>query len=315
MILSSNAIRQYECGREFVFPLRSLVSVYQGFIIGVTASAFWGLTPIFFKAMSHFDPLETMLHRIVWSAVVMFIYIAFTGRLERMKIALTSWRESLSAFIGGGCIFINWYLFIYAVNTNQIIEASLGYYMYPMMVVALGVFYLKENLSKLEWASVAAAATGLVVKTISSGGVPLIGVTVAITFTIYTLLGKTRQTGPVVGLFVEVIYYTPIAAIILWYMAANGSAVFVSGVTSDIGLALATGLVTVIPLILYIASGRQIGMAIAGLLFYLAPTLHLTVGVLIYNEPFGQLDLLAFGFLWLAVGLLAIPKIYSPRAS
>ncbi|XDZ66130.1 EamA family transporter RarD [Alphaproteobacteria bacterium LSUCC0684] len=289
--------------------------MYQGFVIGVLASVFWGLTPVFFKAMSHFDPLETMLQRIFWSAVVMFIYIVLTGRYQRMKAALKSRRESLSAVIGGGCIFINWYIFIYAVNTGQIIEASLGYYIYPMMVVALGVFYLKESLSRLEWASVAAAATGLLVKTIGSGGVPLIGVTVAITFTIYTLLGKTRQTGPVVGLFVEVIYYMPIAAAILWVMAASGEAVFTSGKPADIGLALATGLVTVIPLILYIASGRQIGMAIAGLLFYLAPSLHLTLGVLIYDEPFGQLDLLAFGFLWLAVVLLAVPKIWRLRAA
>lgn len=302
-------------GEILVFPGRSSVSVYQGFIIGVAASAFWGLTPFFFKAMSHFDPLETLLHRIIWSAVVMFIYIALTGRLQRMMIALKSWRETLSAFIGGGSIFINWYLFIYAVNTNQIIEASLGYYIYPMMVVALGVFYLNESLSKLEWASVIAAVTGLIIKTIASGGVPLIGITVAITFSIYTLLGKTRQTGPVVGLFVEVIYYTPIAAIVLWYMAVNANAAVVSGAASDVGLALATGLVTAVPLILYIASGRQIGMAIAGLLFYLAPSLQLMIGVLIYDEPFGQLDLLAFGFLWLAVGLLAIPKIYRSRAS
>jgi len=289
--------------------------VYQGFIIGVAASAFWGLTPVFFKAMSHFDPLETMLHRILWSAVVMFFYIVLTGRLARMMAALKSWRESLSAFIGGGAIFINWYLFIYAVNTNQIVEASLGYYIYPMMVVALGVFYLKESLTRLEWASVMAAATGLVIKTIASGGIPLIGVTVATTFTIYTLLGKTRQTGPVIGLFVEVIYYMPIAAGVLWYMAMTGQANFASGAGSDMGFALATGFVTVIPLILYITASRQIGMAIAGLLFYLAPTLHLTVGVLIYDEPFGQLDLLAFGFLWLAVGLLAVPKLYQPRSA
>ena len=277
---------------------------YSGFLIGVIASIIWGLTPIFFKMMNQFAPLEVVAHRVVWTLVVMLVLAYFTHRMVRLYHALTTWRELRSIIISGSVMALNWFTFIYAVNADHIIEASLGYYIYPLMVVGVGVFGLGEKLHRLEWLAVGLAFLGVVLKAYENGGAPLVSLTVSCSFTLYTLLNKTRETGPIVGLLAESMVLTPLAVVLLVMLALDGTGRFVLGGSVDTSLALMTGVVTAVPLAMFIASSRAIGIAVSGLLFYLAPTLHLMCGVMIYGEPFTLLDGYAFGLIWLALVVL-----------
>lgn len=282
--------------------------MYHGFMLGILASVTWGITPVFFKAMDDFTTLEVVAHRVVWTMVVMLVFGYFTHRLPRLRLALTTPKELASIVMSSLMVSLNWLVYIYAVASNQIIEASLGYYIYPLMVVAVGVLGLGEKLTRKEALAVTLAFMGVMLKTYEGGGAPLIALIVSASFTIYTLLGKTRNTGPVVGLLAEVIVVVPLALVYLIVLAASGTGQFITGGGANTGLAVFTGVVTALPLAMYIASSRAIGMAIAGLLFYLAPSLQLVIGVMIYDEPFSQLDALAFGFIWLALMVLVWPR-------
>ena len=278
---------------------------YSGFIIGVIASMIWGITPIFFKLMEDFSPQEVVAHRIIWTVAAMMVFAYFSARLPRLIHALKTWREMRSIILSGILMATNWLTFIYSVANDRIVDASLGYYIYPLMVVAVGVFGLGEKLHRLEWLAVSLAFLGVMFKTYENGGAPVIALVVSVTFVGYTLLNKTRETGPVVGLLAEAIILSPIALVFLVFLMMTGEGQFIQGGGINTGLAIATGIVTAVPLALFIASSRAIGIAVSGLLFYLAPTLHLICGVLIYQEPFNRLDAFAFGLIWLALAVLA----------
>ena len=278
---------------------------YSGLLVGVVASTIWGTTPIFFKMMDTFTPIEVVAHRIIWTMAVMMGLAVITTRMPRLWTALTTWRELRSILISSVLMAVNWFTFIYAVSNDLIVEASLGYYIYPLMVVAIGVFGLGEKLHRLEWIAVALAFFGVVLKAYESGGAPVISLVVSTTFVAYTLFNKTRETGPIVGLLAEAIVLTPMAMIFVGYLMSQGQSQFVQAGISPTLLAITTGVVTALPLAMYIASSRAIGIAVAGLLFYLAPSLHLVIGVLIYQEPFSLNDGFAFGLIWLALAVLA----------
>ena len=277
---------------------------YSGFLIGVIASTIWGFTPIFFKLMEDFSPQEVVAHRIIWTVMAMMIFAYFTARLPRLLGALTNGRELRSIIISGCLMALNWFTFIYAVTNDQIVDASLGYYIYPLMVVAVGVFGLGEKLHRLEWLAVILAFLGVMLKTYENGGAPVIALVVSTSFVAYTLLNKTRETGPVVGLLAEAMVLSPLALVFLGLLMSTGEGQFIQGGGINTALAIATGVVTALPLAMFIASSRAIGIAVSGLLFYLAPTFHLICGVVIYQEPFSQLDAFAFGLIWLALAVL-----------
>ena len=288
-------------------------NVVRGWIVGIFASVFWGFTAIFFKQMDAFLPLEIASHRVLWTVVTLAIFGYFTARYARLKDALTNWRELRLMIISALMMGMNWFCFIYAIDSNQIVEAGLGYFIYPLMVVTVGVLFLGEKLGRWEWIAVLLAGIGVIVKTYANDGVPFIALIVAATFTLYTLLGKTRSSGPVVGIWAECIVLLPIVFAYLGYLHFTGEGQFIHGGGSDTLLAVATGPITALPLILYIASSRAIGMAMAGLLFYITPVLHVAVGALIYKEPFGLLDAVAFGVIWIGLTILTISQFLKAR--
>lgn len=283
-------------------------SLYQGLFLGLMASVLWGLNPIFFKQMDAFTALEVVAHRTIWTMLVMLVFVYFMGLLGALRRAFSTPKKLLSIAASGVLISCNWLTFVYAIETDQIVEASLGYYIYPMMVVAVGVFGLGERLTFKEWLAVMLAFIGVMLKTYEGGGLPLIALIVSVSFTLYTLLGKTREDGPIVGLLAEATVIAPVALIFLGVLAVQGSGQFIAGGGVNTGLAIATGVVTALPLVMYIASSRSVGMAIAGLMFYLVPSLQLLIGVGLYGEPFAYLDAVAFGFIWVSLGVLALPR-------
>ena len=284
-----------------------------GMIVGILASAFWGVSAIFFKQMDAFLPLEIASHRVAWTVVCLTIFGCLTARQARLKHALSNWRELSLIMLSAALMGLNWFTFIYAVLSNQIVEAGLGYFIYPLMVVAVGVVFLGEKLGPWEWIVVGLAAIGVALKSFENGGIPVIALTVSATFTLYTLLGKTRNASPVVGIWAECIVLAPLAVgyLILLYMLGEGR--FLLGGAVDTGLAIATGPVTALPFILYITSSRTIGMATAGLLFYITPILHVVVGAVIYKEPFTYFDAAAFAVLWAGLAILTVTKITSDK--
>lgn len=284
-----------------------------GWIVGIFASVFWGFTAIFFKQMDAFLPLEIAAHRVLWTVITLAIFGYFTARYTRLKDVLTNWRELRLIIISASLMGLNWFTFIYAIATNQIVEAGLGYFIYPLMVVAVGVFFLGEKLGRWEWIAVLLAALGVIVKTYANDGIPVIALVVASSFTVYTLLGKTRISGPVVGIWAECIVLAPVVLAYLGYLGMTGQGQFITGGSTDTLLAMMTGPITALPLILYIASSRAIGMAMAGLMFYITPILHVMVGAVIYREPFGLLDATAFGTIWISLGILTASQFMASR--
>ena len=286
---------------------------FSGLIIGIFASSFWGITAIFFKQMDAFLPLEIAAHRVTWTVACLAVFGYFTARYSRLFEALKSWRELRLIMLSAMLMGLNWFTFIYAILSNQIVEAGLGYFIYPLMVVAVGVIFLGERLSPWEWGAVGLAALGVMVKTYENGGVPIIALTVSTSFTLYTLLGKTRSTGPVVGIWAECIVLAPLALGYLGLLYFMGEGRFMFGGVMDTSLAIATGPITAVPLILYITASRAIGMATAGLLFYITPILHVMVGALVYNEPFTYLDAAAFALLWAGLAILTVTQIKAAK--
>ena len=286
-----------------------------GWIVGIFASVFWGFTAIFFKQMHEFLPLEIAAHRVFWTVITLAIFGYFTARYSRLLDALKDWREVRLIIVSAFMMGLNWFTFIYAIATNQIVEAGLGYFIYPLMVVAVGVLFLGEKLGRWEWVAVILAALGVIIKTYANAGVPVIALVVAISFTIYTLLGKTRTCGPVIGIWAECIVLAPIVLGYLGYLYLMGQGAFILGGAGNTILAMMTGPITALPLILYIASSRAIGMAMAGLMFYITPVLHVLVGAVIYQEPFGVLDAAAFGIIWLGLGLLTATQFMKAKSS
>jgi chloramphenicol-sensitive protein RarD len=281
---------------------------FSGLIVGILGSVFWGLAAIFFKQMENFLPLEIVAHRVFWTVILLAIFGLATARYSRLKACFTNWREFWSITLSAGLMALNWFAFIYSVATNQIVEAGLGYFIYPLMVVAVGVVFLREQLSRWEWVAVILAAIGVAIETYENGSLPMIAMTVSISFTGYTLLGKTRSTGPVVGVWAECIVLAPLALAYLCFLFLTGEGQFILGGGIDTSLAIFAGFVTAVPLILYITSSRTIGMATAGLIFYITPVLHVLVGTIIYGEPFTFLDGWAFGIIWIALTILTISQ-------
>lgn len=268
----------------------------------------WGLSPLLFHAMRHFHPLEVTAHRILWSLLLLLLFCWMTGRLPALRMALASRStgtggERWRLMFGAISITCNWLIFVYAVAVGRIVECSLGYFIYPLMMVVASRLFLKERVSGISWCAVCLAAVGVLIKTIAAGVVPLMGLMVATTFVLYTLTGRMRKAGPITGLTAETLFLAPFALCGILIAEAAGLGRMQAGETMDILLVICTGFITVIPLILHITSTRTIGAALTGMLFYLAPSLQLVLGTVLYGEAFHLADAVAFGLIWLAIGL------------
>lgn len=272
---------------------------------GVAAYGIWGLFPLYWKLVEHVPAVQIISHRIVWSFVTLALIGALRLRRRSVETGLQTRRVAIYT-AAAILISINWFLYVYAVNTGFILETSLGYFITPLVNVLLGVIVLRERLRPLQWCAVALAAAGVLHLTFGYGSLPWIAMGLALSFGSYGLVKKKAPLDSLAGLTLETGIVVVPAASYLFAINANGHGAFLhSGVGTDL-LLVGGGPVTVVPLVLFASAVRRVTLTTVGLLQYIAPTIQFFLGVFLYGEPFAGTRLIGFVIVWTACVLFSV---------
>lgn len=290
----------------------SRASVRLGIIYCLATYTWWGLSPSYFKLISHVPPLAVLCHRVVWSAALLAALIGAGGRWGEVGAILRNPRARLWLVATTIFIAINWLVFIYSITTGRLMESSLGFFIGPLVTVLLGVLFLGERLRSAQWVAVALVVLGLVYLSASSGGLPWISIVLSTAFSFYSLIRKRVQVGPLSGLFVETLMLTPLSIAYLCWAHTRESAGSINTPGTWALLAL-SGPVTTIPLIWFIASTKRLPLTTIGFLQYLNPTLQFLTAALVFGEPFVRERAVAFVVIWIAVGLFVVDSVRAAR--
>ncbi|MBI5899511.1 MAG: EamA family transporter RarD [Rhodocyclales bacterium] len=282
-------------------------------LAGISAYVIWGLVPIFFKQIVEIPAVEIIAHRVVWAMLLMTALIGFgRGFGDALRIARQPAQLARIA-LASALVISNWLTFVWGVNNGHIVETSLGYFILPLLNVALGVLVLKERMRKLQWVAVLCAAVGVAIEATRASGLPWIALVLAGTFGIYGLLRKQLPLDAASGLFLETVCMTPLA---LAWLAWSGQGHFGgSGSLSASDLYLvATGPVTAIPLLLFAIAARRLPLSMMAFLQYLAPTLAFLIGVLLYREPLDAQRMLSLAAIWTGLAVYSVDLLKAAAA-
>jgi chloramphenicol-sensitive protein RarD len=285
-----------------------------GILSAALAFLCWGLFPIYFLALGDVAPMQILLHRVLWSLAFLLLVLAFRRQWKWLAIVRQPrvfWSFVASAFL----LSANWLVYIWAVKNGHVIEASLGYFINPLVNIMFGYLLLKERMRPAQWAAIAIAALGVAWLTWQSGTVPWVALFLAASFGGYGLLRKTAALGALEGLSFETMVLFPFAAVWMAWLTVNGENAFLNA-TSDTTrlLLIAAGPTTAIPLLLFATGARKIPLSILGLLQYLSPSLQFVLGVWLFQEAFSSDRLLGFVMIWSALALYAGEGLWRSRS-
>lgn len=280
--------------------------MHSGIFYALGANLCWSLFSIYFKALESIAPLEILLHRMVWSLLFIAGLLVVIGRRDWLRPALKS-RRNLSTFVCSAALLaINWFLYIWAVNVGRVVDASLGYFINPLVNVLLGVLFLHECLRPGQWIAIAIAMAGVLWFTLKLGELPWISLMLAFSFGAYGLIRKTASLGAIEGLAMETLLLFPLAATALLWLISQGQSGFVEASPGIRTLLVLAGPVTSIPLLLFAAGARRLTLTQLGLLQYINPTIQLMLGVWLWHEPFSPARLAGFALIWSALLIYTI---------
>ena len=288
-------------------------TVKTGLMVAVAAYTLWGLFPIYLKLLTIVPPTETIAHRVLWSVPFAAILLTFRRQWSDVWQAIRDKRTLLFLGVASLSISTNWLIYVWAVVNNQILEASLGYFINPLMYVAAGVFVFKERLRRPQLIAVAIACVGVAILTIGSGTFPWIAISLAALFTAYGYIRKTTNVGALPGLFIEVCLLSPIAFLYLLLLASNGTMIFADGVSNLTLTLMFAGPFTVIPLVLFALAARRLQMTTLGFLQYIGPILQFVIG-LAFGEAFTKLHGVTFGLIWISLIIFSLDAVRANRA-
>ncbi|MDB4975769.1 MAG: transporter [Myxococcaceae bacterium] len=285
--------------------------------LGGTIAAFliWGLLPLYLRPLARVSPLEIMSHRVVWSCVLVCAWLTLRGGLPALYRALTTSSTRNRLLLSATLVSVNWLGFVWAASVGRVLDASLGYFINPLVNVLLGVLLLQERLSRLRWVAVGLALLGVVWLAVASGAPPWIALLLAFSFSAYGLIRKLAAVEAVVGLAAETCLLLPFALAYLVWAARSGHAALSSDDTFLCAWLMLGGLVTAVPLALFAFGARRIPYSTVGLIQYLAPSLQFACGVFVLGEPFARTRLVGFGIIWLALALFAAEGLLLPKAA
>ncbi len=286
----------------------------KGVLAMVAACTVWGLSAIYYKLIAHVPPLEVLAHRTVWSFVFFVAVLLAQGRIVALAGAVRQARSLAIVAVAALMISLNWFVFISSVQIGRAVEASLGYYIFPLVSVLLGAVVFRERLDRAQQAAVALAALAVVVLTAGIGVAPWISLVIAVSFGLYGVIKKSLATGPVVSVTAEVLILSPIALVVLWRVHAAGQGAFGTNWV-DSALLAGSGLLTATPLILFSYATRRISLSSVGLVQYLNPTLQFLVATLILNEAFSLWHAIAFAMIWTALAVYSAAAWRQDRAA
>ena len=286
-----------------------------GLAFGLTAYGLWGLAPLFWHELGHVPALEVLGHRIVWGLVFFGLYATATGKARAVLAVLGDAKVRLRLATTAALVGFNWFVFVYAVMTDRVLDASLGYFINPLLSVALGRFVLGEKLDRWQWIAVGLAAAGVAVVATSAEGVPWISLVLAGSFGLYGLLRKTTKAPALVGSTFETLVLAPPALAWLVWLAAHGQGhAFTGDGWTDI-LLMGTGPVTAIPLLLFVHAAQRLPLSVVGFLQYLAPTLQFALAVMVFGEQLQSQKLAAFALVWAGLAVFSVAATVRHRSA
>lgn len=279
------------------------------FLHGVLAFTLWGCFPVYFKIVQDASPDEILAHRIIWSAVMLLAILHLSRRFRTLKQTLASRRLRSGLLLSSLIIALNWLVFIWAVNNQRTLQASLGYFICPLINCLFGYLFYGERLSPLQKFALVFAIAGVSIPLLALGRIPWISLCLAVSFALYGTLRKKYQADPIAGLCVETLILTPVALLWLVWLAAGGQIAFGAlGTTFSIYLVMA-GLITSLPLVLFASAANHIPLTAVGFLQYIAPSLQFLLAVFAFGEAFAVNDALSFAFIWTGLLIYSIDQV------
>jgi chloramphenicol-sensitive protein RarD len=272
-----------------------------GILYAALAYIAWGLFPLYFKQVADVPSLEVVMHRTLWSLVFVFGVLMVRRQWSWMGTVLRQ-PKVLAAFVLSAMLLSgNWLTYVWAVQNQHVVDASLGYFILPLVNVALGFVFLRERPRSGQWMAVAVAAAGVLWLAVQAGRLPWIALVLALSFGFYGLLRKVAVLGALEGLALETLVLAPVAAVVLGWWAWQGQGALVQGMPATVGWLLLAGPMTAVPLLLFAAGARLIPMSTLGILQYISPSLQFALGVWLFHEPFEPARLVGFVLIWAAL--------------
>ncbi|HHK5726227.1 TPA: EamA family transporter RarD [Serratia marcescens] len=285
----------------------------QGIFFALAAYFMWGIAPAYFKLIQQVSADEILTHRIIWSFFFMLALITLGRNWPKVRAACQNRKRLLLLAVTALLIGGNWLLFIWAVNNHHMLEASLGYFINPLVNVLLGMLFLGERFRRMQWVAVALAFTGVLVQLWQFGSLPIIGLGLAFSFAFYGLLRKKIAIDAQTGMLIETLWLLPVAAAYLFLFADSPTSHLSANPWSLNLLLVAAGTVTTVPLLCFTAAATRLRLSTLGFFQYLGPTLMFLLAVTFYGETVGQDKLVTFGFIWAALILFTLDALYTQR--
>ncbi|SMX34444.1 EamA family transporter RarD [Actibacterium lipolyticum] len=293
----------------------------KGMLAVMASYTIWGLSPIYYKLVDHVPALEVLAHRTIWTLVMFAIVLAIQGRLGVLRAALSNGPQLGFVALASGLISLNWLLFIFAIQSGQTVQASIGYYIFPLIAVLFGVFFFKEHLNAVRGLSVAIAAGAVLVLSVGLGSAPWLSLALAVSFALYGVVKKKVAAGPVVSVTAEVVLVAPLA--LVWLVGAatqgwSGMAGVQGGLfgasLSDTLLLPLSGLLTGVPLMLFAYASKRITLTTIGLGQYYNSSMQFAVAVLVFGEVVTRWHAIALPAIWLALAIYFYDVVRQERA-
>lgn len=285
-----------------------------GLIYALAAYTWWGFIPIFWKQLDHVGSAEIVMHRMVWSCVLVVSLIVLMKQWRQFSALFSQPKILFRLFIASSLISINWGVFIWAVNNGHLVETSMGYFINPLVSVLLGVIFFSERLRKGQLFALSIAMLGVLYMVIAYGAFPWVSLTLAITFALYGVAKKSISVPATHGMAVETLFFVIPALAYIAYIQSDGTGQFTDS-SFNTGMLILGGLFTLIPLLLFAAAAKRVTMTVLGMTQYIGPSLQLIIGVFLYGEPFGSDRMISFGLIWLALVVYSVDQIRHQRSS
>ena len=281
----------------------------QGIGYALGAYFIWGIAPAYFKLVKEVPPTEIMTHRVIWSALFMLVLITLSRSWQQVRTVLAQPKKVLLLAVTAVTIGGNWLLFIWAVNNQHMLEASLGYFINPLINVVFGMLFLRERFRRLQWLAVLLATLGVLVQLWQFGSLPIIGLGLALSFAVYGLLRKKIQVDAQSGMLIETAWLFPLAAIYLFGFADSATSHLSANPLSLNLKLIAAGIITTILLMLFAAACARLRLSTVGFFQYLGPTLMFLLAVVFYGESLTPDKMVTFGFIWLALAVFIVDAV------
>lgn len=280
-----------------------------GFLYALTAYLLWGFLPLYMKALAHIPPPEVIAHRVVWSIPVALAVLWWTGRTQDLRVALTSPRMLGMGAMTAALISVNWGIYVWAIGSGHALDAALGYYINPLFSIFLGAVLLRERMGRTQLGAILLAAVAVGILTWEAGRLPLVALSLTLTWGFYAFLKRRLPIGPNQGFTLEVLLLlAPSLGYILWLQYA-GTGHFLMGVTTDNLLLMGCGIVTAVPLMIYANGAKRLTLSTIAIMQYIAPTMIFLSAVFVFDEPFSQTKLIAFALIWAALVIYSLPML------